>query len=536
MGVLVLLGGLIALAGGALAIHKEEIADLATVERLPPPCEGVQCSSPLLDDRPGDHHHGPAPGFVPTLPRLITWASGVDVNFLNGVNDGGIYISREDGTQQRQLTEFANFNRELDDHGLNLPDDHPSFSPDNRRIIFASNRDDKNNWEIWIMNVNGSGQEKLTDSPGLDTEPVISPDGSQVAWVSERFGGLDVVRAPLDDLSDPIQVTTSSAQEIEPAWRPDGQRLAFSRLLAPEEKDVFTVNVDGSDEHRVTSTPGEDHDATYSPGGDQLLITSQRAPFSSPFGNIYRIDAETGAPIIENDLIAPLDGDLTGDLANGAVDPFISRDGSKIAFFKSVFPVLGPTALFVMDANGFSKRHIPGHGSVNVHPAIGRAVDTDRDGTLDYLESGTVGTAGLRPRAVPAGHARKLRFSWRHPRAWSRLDTIYLRVARRRTVASLQYSVRDRSLSLQDPSTGYWGLGRRLGGGRLEAGPLRVDLRRSRLVKRSKRTMVLVVAARFASGVCAPRPYRVVVKALDRDASSQEEKLGKLRIRCRAGA
>src|SRR5690554_5299039 len=81
-----------ALTANALAVRTEEIVE--QVPDAPPPCETIECASPVTDPpRPG-----PRPGVVTEAPRVVAWASGVDLNPLNG-NQGGIYIAREDGTQ-----------------------------------------------------------------------------------------------------------------------------------------------------------------------------------------------------------------------------------------------------------------------------------------------------------------------------------------------------------------------------------------------------------------------------------------------------
>ncbi|HWL33483.1 MAG TPA: hypothetical protein VNP89_07750, partial [Gaiellaceae bacterium] len=56
----------------------------------------------------------------------------------------------------------------------------PDFSPDGRRIVFTSNRDQQA--EIYVMNANGSGQNRLTRRGGDDWAPDVSPDGKQIAF------------------------------------------------------------------------------------------------------------------------------------------------------------------------------------------------------------------------------------------------------------------------------------------------------------------------------------------------------------------
>jgi hypothetical protein len=100
-----------------------------------------------VDQDPPPATSGPGTGGV---PNLIAWASGFDLSPFNG-NNLGIWIARVDGTQRRKI---ASFSKSLDRdfsrlHGLNLPEDHPSFSPDSRKIVFTSNRAASENWDVY---------------------------------------------------------------------------------------------------------------------------------------------------------------------------------------------------------------------------------------------------------------------------------------------------------------------------------------------------------------------------------------------------
>jgi dipeptidyl aminopeptidase/acylaminoacyl peptidase len=456
-------------------------------------------------------------GGPPPPPKLVAWASGFDVNPFNGAR-GGIWIARLDGSARRQLTTFTNHNRDFEPHGLNFPDDHPSFSPDNRRVVFTSNRAGGSDWDIYRMNVNGSGVVRVNAAAGLDTEPVFSPDGSKIAFATARFGDLDIAVMNSDG-TNVQRLTTSASEDIEPAWSPDGSTIAFARLLGDDEKDIFVMNADGSDPRRVTFTAGEDHDPTWSPDGQRLVITSERPPFSPPFGNVHRIRVSDGADL----------GDLTGHLANGAGDPFWSRDGSVIAFFKAALPILGPMELHVMPAGGNASFHVPGEGSVNVHPAVGNSIDDDADGTPNYLESGSVGSARLAPRTLRAGDTRVVRFSWTHPARWRRLHTLYLSLASDdRPLGVVRHVVPDRSFSLLDLSTRRYGRGRLAGTRLLHERGLALDLRRTRIVNVDRRTLRLDLALRVARSHAGR--WRVGVQALGAEGGNQAERLGMLRV------
>ena len=66
----------------------------------------------------------------------------------------------------------------------------PAWSPDGRKIAFASERD--GNSEIYLMNADGSGQRNLTRNLAYDGDPAWSPDGRKITFVSNRDGRYEV--------------------------------------------------------------------------------------------------------------------------------------------------------------------------------------------------------------------------------------------------------------------------------------------------------------------------------------------------------
>jgi hypothetical protein len=149
---------------------------------------------------------GPAGGEVNVLYGSAAGATGQVIVFTVGLDfpevgnlgeeRGGIYTVRANGTGLRQLTSFQTNGFSFGGDGLILSDDHPSFSPTGSHIVFTSNRDAENlsvpvfeqDFEIYRMTATGSNVVRLTDSPGVDTEPVYSPDGTRIAFASARSG------------------------------------------------------------------------------------------------------------------------------------------------------------------------------------------------------------------------------------------------------------------------------------------------------------------------------------------------------------
>ena len=92
------------------------------------------------------------------------------------------------------------------------------------RIAFNSYRD--GNSEIYVINADGSGLQRLTSNDDKDTCPAWSPDGTMIAFVSDRDRNHEiyVMRA---DGSDQRRLTDTPGSEFHPDWSPDGAYIAF---------------------------------------------------------------------------------------------------------------------------------------------------------------------------------------------------------------------------------------------------------------------------------------------------------------------
>ena len=80
----------------------------------------------------------------------------------------------------------------------------PVYSPDGRKIAFGSSR--SGDFEIYVMNADGSDVVRLTQSSGLDVRPAWSPDGKRIAFTSNRDGNYDIYIVNADG-SDPTNAT-----------------------------------------------------------------------------------------------------------------------------------------------------------------------------------------------------------------------------------------------------------------------------------------------------------------------------------------
>lgn len=132
----------------------------------------------------------------------------------------------------------------------NTPTTRPTSTrtPDPRLIVFTSTRD--GNQEVYIINADGSNEKRLTDHPGHDWGASISPDHSKIVFLSQRAWATDLYTMDLDG-SSLRRLTYSGVDREHPFWSADGARVLYVRNGA-----LWSVNLDGSNEHLVASTGG----------------------------------------------------------------------------------------------------------------------------------------------------------------------------------------------------------------------------------------------------------------------------------------
>ncbi len=202
-----------------------------------------------------------------------------------------------------------------------------SVSPDGTKIVFVSNRTtSKNadkNAELFMMNLNGTGLVQLTDTkaPCANENPTFRGDGSGIVWSSNcGQANWEVVRANLgysqDKLND-IQATLSTwvnltkneANDRYPRVSPDGSKVAFSSDRGSGKFDLYVMSVDSGSalQALTTSANGNDIAPTWSPDSLQLIYQSDIEGDSEIY--LRNLDARTAPRQLTNnstDDISPI--------------------------------------------------------------------------------------------------------------------------------------------------------------------------------------------------------------------------------------
>jgi Tol biopolymer transport system component len=167
-----------------------------------------------------------------------------------------------------------------------------TWSPDGSRIAFASDRD--GNYEIYVMDTDGSNQRRLTfDSQERDQSPSWSTDGKQIAFAKGRF--IYVMSA---DGKNERKLTEWG---VDPAWAPDGKKIAFYGRtdggvgpVVPAVFEICVMDVDGGNRVPLTNRPRTyDHSPAWSPDGSQIAFVSenQNNPLGISFSDIFLMNA-----------------------------------------------------------------------------------------------------------------------------------------------------------------------------------------------------------------------------------------------------
>lgn len=160
-----------------------------------------------------------------------------------------------------------------------------AFPGTNGKIAFTSFRDG-NQSEIYVMNADGSGQARLTSNSADDLEPAWSPDGSEIAFTSFRDTGYDVYVMNADGSG--VTRLTNTVQNYEPAWSLDGSKIAFTSGR-DGNLELYVMNADGSGQGKLTNNPAADFEAAWSPDGTRIAFTSDR---DTTARDVYAMNAD----------------------------------------------------------------------------------------------------------------------------------------------------------------------------------------------------------------------------------------------------
>lgn len=214
-------------------------------------------------------------------PEVVQMTKGAGPSRMPSVSPVGdiVYVTRSGNQYQLVL------NRQVVGKGpLFLS---PGFTPDNSLLAAISNANDTN---IYYFPPGGK-PVPLTKHWGINISPTVSPDGQYMAFVSDRAGGAQIYIQPLNG-GDVRRLTTQGTKNTDPQWSPRGDRIVF----VGEEKNIYSINPDGSGLMQLTAGSGTNTRPSWSPDGRLISFESTRNGRSQLF--VMTANGERQLPIM----------------------------------------------------------------------------------------------------------------------------------------------------------------------------------------------------------------------------------------------
>jgi len=294
------------------------------------------------------------PSFSPDGTQ-ITWNRGNEIHKMNS-----------DGTGIIQLTNSPS--------ALNFD---PSWSGDGTKIAFTSNRDG-GDFEIYVMNTDGTDQTRLTNRVGNEASPNFSYDGSKITFNS-RFGFInDEVFVMNADGTGKINISNDpSTSDSSSAWSPDETQIVFRKT-----GDIYVMNADGSGQTNITNIGGDDTQPSWQPNPAKIWV----GPFT---GGVWSDPSNwSDGTLPEGDDKIIIDGGVTITL-----DIAFTLTTGTLTVGSALFPsselIIGATGSLTNE----STNTVTINGLVTVNN--GQTLTNSATGTIDITSTGSLVIKGI---------------------------------------------------------------------------------------------------------------------------------------------
>jgi TolB protein len=225
----------------------------------------------------------------------------------------------------------------------NFDDLHPAVSPDGTKIAFSSNRDGP--WNIYILDLQNGGTRKFTDSRSYQGNPTWSPDGNFIAYESYQDQNLEIIIQDIEQSTGPINLTNNPAVDHSPSWSNQGRQISFvsTRDNLPR---VWIANLDSPASDKAQPVPGSEalkvHHPIWSGDGRFLAWSSSTADGRQAILTWDSMNPEQSPKIQGNGDWPVWDqtGDLIYTLISSSAESFLTAFPSGIQESRIILPAV----------------------------------------------------------------------------------------------------------------------------------------------------------------------------------------------------
>ncbi len=211
-----------------------------------------------------------------------------------------VFSAKPDGTKVKRLTSTPGYDAEA------------TVSPDGKTIVFTSVRD--GDLDIYTMDRKGKNVKRLTTALGYDGGPFFSPDGKQIVYRAYHPKTEAEIARYKDRLANDLiepnnfeiwvmnsdgtnkrQVTNFGDASFAPYFHPNGKKIIFaSNHFAEDQRkrnfDILMINIDGTGLERITTYESFDGFPMFSPDGKKLVFASNRNATTQGDTNVFIAD------------------------------------------------------------------------------------------------------------------------------------------------------------------------------------------------------------------------------------------------------
>ncbi|MBU3679889.1 MAG: DUF5050 domain-containing protein [Candidatus Kapabacteria bacterium] len=270
-----------------------------------------------------------------------------------------IYAVNTDGSDVRQLTHSP------------FIDAHPSWSFDGKQICFT--RQELNGqFDIWMMNADGSGQRKVTNAGGQNMVPCFAPDGNWIYYCSDADGNYELYKIRTDGSQrTKLTFTSAPAENVGPKISRDGKTLAYASnrdrpTTMPVTKDLYLLDLQSGTTTRIVANIDNAESRSWSPDGTRIVFHNN----VDSVGQICVVDIATKT-VTQLTQAAynpnPFRPGGVFPVMRGEVTPHWTPDGQRIIFASDR---AGGYTLYSIKPDGSDAILIPTPSLYNLSPSL----------------------------------------------------------------------------------------------------------------------------------------------------------------------